>query len=167
MKDVAPRFKNLTIVPTIEQTISVGSAVTALPCRIIIENFDVNKLKAIIPAFTDSCMNSKEFSGVSTNLLFTQPYQTYTIDRTKAADLGLSLQDVEFAINQAFGNVFNGYFYPKGFQYRIVPQFDYNNRQTPTDISKMYVKNKYGENIPISQIIQFKTVGDAPALYDF
>lgn len=166
MKHVG-QFKNLLILAAQEQTISVGSSTTALPCRIVLENFDIAKLKKFVPIFVEKCRESPVFQSVTVDFKFTKPDIRFTVDRTKCYDLGLSLQDVQFVIEQSFAGKFIGYYYPSGFQYRIVPLVQYADRQTPYDLRKLFVKNNKGNLIELSQVLITKEYTDPPTYYHF
>ncbi|MGL6069583.1 MAG: efflux RND transporter permease subunit, partial [Sediminibacterium sp.] len=88
------RFNNARIFPVEEQTISVGLAARgSLPVQFILQNLNFEKIKTVIPKFLDEARKDKTFQNVDVNLKFNKPELQLTIDRIKAKDLGLSIQD--------------------------------------------------------------------------
>ena len=93
------------------------------------------------------------FQNVDVNLKFNKPELQLTIDRIKAKDLGLSTTDVAAAVQAAFSGRRLAYFIMNGKQYQVIGQVERPDRNKPTDISKLYVRNNRGENIPLSAVI--------------
>ncbi|MEL4474462.1 efflux RND transporter permease subunit, partial [Shewanella algae] len=95
-------FNNARIFPVEEQTISVGLAARgSLPVQFILQNLNFEKIKTVIPKFLDEARKDKTFQNVDVNLKFNKPELQLTIDRIKAKDLGLSIQDVGDVVSSA------------------------------------------------------------------
>jgi HAE1 family hydrophobic/amphiphilic exporter-1/multidrug efflux pump len=54
-----------------------------------------------------------------------------------------------------------------GNQYQVIAQVDYDKRQSPSDVSRLFVRNRRGENIPISSVVEFKETSIPPTLYHY
>lgn len=161
------RFNEARIFATQDQTISVGGNRGGLPIQFIIQNQDLNKLKDIIPKFLEEAKKDKTFSNVDVNLKFNRPELQLTVDRMKIKDLGLSTQDVIAAIQAAFSGGRLAYFIQNGFQYSVIAQVERNDRNTPDDITKLYVRNNLNQYIPLSSVIQMKESTNPATLFHF
>jgi multidrug efflux pump len=161
------QFNEGRIFATQDQTISVGGNRGGLPVQFIIENQDLEKLRTIIPKFLDEAKKDKTFSNVDVNLKFNTPELQLTIDRMKIKDLGLSSQAVLSAVQAAFSGGRLAYFIQNGFQYSVIAQVERNDRNKPVDISRLYVRNTAGQNIPLSAIVQTKESSNPATLYHF
>ncbi len=161
------KFNEARIFATQDQTISVGGNRGGLPVQFIVENQDLEKLRTILPKFLEEAKKDKTFSNVDVNLKFNTPELQLTIDRMKIKDLGLSSQDVLSAIQAAFSGGRLAYFIQNGFQYSVIAQVERNDRNTPSDISKLYVRNNTGQNIPLSAIVHTKESSNPATLYHF
>lgn len=161
------RFNEARIFATQDQTISVGGNRGGLPVQFIVENQDLEKLRTILPKFLDEAKKDKTFSNVDVNLKFNTPELQLTIDRMKIKDLGLSSKDVLSAIQAALSGGRLAYFIQNGFQYPVIAQVERNDRNTPSDISKLYVRNNTGQNIPLSAIVHTKESSNPATLYHF
>src|ERR1019366_5393981 len=150
-----------------EQTISAGGNRGALPVQFIIENQNLDKLRIMIPKFLEEAKKDKTFSNVDVNLKFNRPELQLTVDRMKIKDLGLSTQDVIATIQSAFSGGRLAYFIQNGFQYSVIAQVERNDRNKPEDITKLYVRNNVGQNIPLSAVIQMKESTNPATLYHF
>jgi len=162
------RFNNFRIIPIEEQTIAVGlSSKGAMPVQFVIQNFSFDKLKEIVPKFLDAARNDKTFQNVDVNLKFNKPESNITIDRIKARQLGLTISDIATVLQSAFSGRRIAYFTMNGKQYQVISQVAMNDRQEPTDISKLYVRNSKGDNIPLSAVLMVTTSANPPTLYHF
>ena len=162
------RFNQFRTFPVEEQTISVGlGSRGAAPIQFILQNLDFEKLKAVIPQFLEEVRKDKTFQNPDVNLKFTKPELQLTIDRMKAKDLGLTVTDVASVVQSAFSGRRLAYFIMNGKQYQVISQVEYGDRQTPNDISKLYVRNSRGENIPLTAVTKLEENSNPPTLYHF
>lgn len=162
-----PSFNNVRIFPVEEQTISVGGGRGSLPVQFILQNLDFEKLKAVIPKFLEEARKDKTFQNVDVNLKFNKPELQLTIDRIKAKDLGLSISDVADVVSSAFSGRRLAYFIMNGKQYQVISQVEMKDRQEPGDISKLYVRNNRGENIPLAAVVKLEENSNPPTLYHY
>jgi HAE1 family hydrophobic/amphiphilic exporter-1/multidrug efflux pump len=162
------RFKNVRIFSIEEQTISVGMMSRgSLPVQFIIQNLDFQKIRKVIPEFLETARKDKTFQNVDVNLKFNKPELDLTIDRMRAKDLGLTTADVSQALQSAFSGARSGYFIMNDRQYEVITQVPKSDRNTPTDISKIYIRNSRGESIPISSILTIEENSNPPNLYHY
>jgi len=162
------RFNNLRIFPVEEQTISVGlGSRGALPVQFVVQNLDFDKLRDVIPKFLDAARNDKTFQNVDVNLKFNKPEVDIVIDRIKARELGLTVTDIAGVMQSAFSGRRLAYFIMNGRQYQVISQVGLQDRQQPTDISKLYVRNNLGNNIALSEVLNISTSANPPSLYHF
>lgn len=163
-----PQFNNARIFPVEEQTISVGlGSRGSLPVQMILQNLDFEKIKTVIPQFLEEARKDKTFQNVDVNLKFNKPELQMTIDRIKAKDLGLSISDVADVVSSAFSGRRLAYFIMNGKQYQVISQVELKNRQEPGDISKLYVRNSRGENIPLTAVVKLEENSNPPTLYHY
>ena len=162
------RFNNVRIFPVEEQTISVGlGSRGSLPVQFILQNLDFEKLKTVIPQFLEEARKDKTFQNVDVNLKFNKPELQLTIDRLKARDLGLSTADVADVVSSAFSGRRLAYFIMNGKQYQVISQVEYGERTQPNDISKLYVRNARGENIPLTAVVKLEENSNPPTLFHY
>lgn len=162
------RFNNVRIFPVEEQTIAVGlGSRGSLPVQFILQNLDFEKLKAVIPQFLEEARKDKTFQNVDVNLKFNKPELQLTIDRLKARDLALSTADVADVVSSAFSGRRLAYFIMNGKQYQVISQVEYGERTQPNDISKLYVRNSRGENIPLTAVVKLEENSNPPTLFHY
>ncbi len=162
------RFNNVRIFPIEEQTIAVGLAARgALPVQFVVQNLDFEKLRTFIPKFLDEARNDRTFLNVDVNLKFNKPEADLYIDRIKARDLGLTVNDINDVLLSAFSGRRLDYFIMNGKQYQVIGQVQLNERQEPADIMKLYVRNNKGTYISLASVVKIVTNAIPPALYHY
>lgn len=151
-----------------EQTISVGiGSRGALPVQFVIQNLDFNQLVTTIPKFLAAVRKDPTFIQSDVNLKFNKPEVQVEIDRLKAKDLGLSVEDVAATLQLANSGRRAGYFTMHSRQYQVIAQVERSDRDDPADFEKIYVRNNRNELIPLSSVINIKESSSPPALFHY
>jgi HAE1 family hydrophobic/amphiphilic exporter-1/multidrug efflux pump len=162
------RFNKLRIFPIEEQTVSIGlGSRGSLPVQFVLQNQDFEKLKTVLPKFLEAARSNKAFQNVDVNLKFNRPEVNLEIDRMRARELGLSVEDIAGVVQGAFSGRRIAYFTMNGKQYSVISQVALENRQSPEDISRLNVRTASGELIPLSSVVKMTTSASPPTLYHF
>jgi multidrug efflux pump len=149
-----------------EQTISVNRR-SGLPVQFVIQNNDFNKIAQVLPKFMEEANKSPIFQGVDVDLKFNKPEVSIEIDRIKASQLGVSVADVSQTLQLALSNLQLGYFYRAGKQYTVIGQVARNERDDPTDLKNIYVRNNRNEIISLDNLVSMREQTTPPTLYHF
>lgn len=151
-----------------EQTISVGfGSRGSLPVQYVLQNLDFEKIKEVLPKFLSEARKDPVFQMVDANLKFNKPELEINIDRIKAKDLGLSVQDVAQTLQSALSGGRMGYFLMHGRQYQVVGQMIRDRRDEPKDLEAYYVRNNRNELIQLSSVLIIKENSNPPQLYHY
>ena len=162
------RFNQARIFAIQDQTIAVGQGSRGgLPVQFVLQNQNLDSLRAIIPRFLEEARKDETFANVDVNLKFNRPELQLTVDRMKIKDLGLSTQDVIATIQAAFSGGRLAYFIQNGFQYSVIAQVERSDRNKPEDISKLYVRNSKGESIPLDAVVKLQESTNPSTLYHY
>jgi hydrophobe/amphiphile efflux-1 (HAE1) family protein len=86
------------------------------------------------------------------------PQLFYDLDRTKAKLLGLSLPDVFNTLQIYLGSLYVNDFNLFGHTFRVTMQADTKSRASPSDLSKLYVRNNTGGMIPLNVLGSLKPI---------
>jgi multidrug efflux pump len=89
------------------------------------------------------------------------------INRLKASELGVSVQDISQTLQLALSNQRLGYFTKEGKQYSVIGQVDRADRDDPNDLEKMYVTNRKGQPIPLTSLLDISEDVTPPTLFHF
>jgi multidrug efflux pump len=85
-----------------------------------------------------------------------QPQSEVIIDRDKAADLGLNLQQVGGDIASMMGGNYVNRFDIAGRSYKVIPQIQRVDRLNPSQLENIYVTGPNGRLVPLSTIATIK-----------
>ena len=81
-----------------------------------------------------------------------QPQSEMVIDRDRAADIGLNLQQVAADIASMVGGNFVNRFDIAGRSYKVIPQIKRAERLNPDQLKNIYVTGPNGQLVPLSTI---------------
>jgi multidrug efflux pump len=149
-----------------EQTISEGRR-GGQPISFVILNNDFERLSDVLPKFMDEVEKSPVFQNPDVDLKFNKPELKITIDRIKASQLGVSIADVSQTLQLALSNLRLGYFYREGKQYEVIGQVSRSDRDDPTDLKNIYVRNNRNEIISLDNLVTIREEITPPTLYHF
>ena len=94
-----------------------------------------------------------------------KPQLNVQINQKKAADLGVSTEDIGRTIETIFGSKNVTRFTQDGKEYSIILQGDIKDRQEPDSISKVFVRSKNnGKLVSISNLVEYSEEGQSPFL---
>ncbi|MFC0242806.1 efflux RND transporter permease subunit [Rhodopseudomonas telluris] len=81
---------------------------------------------------------------------------TLTIDRNMASRLGVAVQDIDNALNNAFSQRQIGTIYTQRNQYQVVLEIDPKFQNDPTDLERIFVAGDNGAQVPLSAVVHAK-----------
>jgi multidrug efflux pump len=102
--------------------------------------------------------------GVRPNGQDDTPEYKLDIDRAKAGALGLSLADINSALQTAWGSAYVNDFIDKGRVKRVYLQGDASARMQPEDLEKWHVRNSAGNMVPFSSFASAHWTYGSPRL---
>jgi multidrug efflux pump len=149
-----------------EQTISVSRR-GGQPVQFVIQNNNFEKIRNVLPQFLEEANKSDVLQGVDADLKFNKPELRVQIDRMRASELGVSVAEINQALELAYSDRRLGYFYKSGKQYQVLGQVDRSDRDDPDDLSKIMVKNSRGENIGLDNLVATEETSAPPTIYHF
>ncbi|HEY0838468.1 MAG TPA: MexW/MexI family multidrug efflux RND transporter permease subunit [Azospirillum sp.] len=97
------------------------------------------------------------FIVADSDLQFDSPMIRVKIDRSKAADLGLNMQQVGGTLSMLVGGNYVNRFNLNGRSYEVIPQVPRTWRLTPDDLTRYYVTASNGAQVPLSTVVRIET----------
>ncbi len=150
-----------------EQTISVQRGGSAYPVVFILQNINFEKLAKAVPKFLDEVNQNPIFQGADVDLKFNKPELTVSINRAKASQAGVSIQDIAQTLQLALSNRRLGYFTKNGKQYQVLGQVSRENREAPADLKTFYVRNSAGQVMSIDNFITVEETTSPSQIYHY
>ena len=115
---------------------------------------DFQSLFDVSNKLTDKAKQSGLFVYIDNSLKFNQPEIEFTINREKAAEMGLNMRDIGSSLTSALSGGYINYFNLQGRSYQVIPQLDRKYRLTPKQLGQIYVKTANGTMVPLSTVVQ-------------
>lgn len=161
-----PKFTEGRAFAIEEQTISVNRR-GGQPVSFVIQNNNFDKLTKILPQFLEEAKQSKVLMNADVDLKFNKPELRVEIDRLKAAQLGVSVNDISQTLQLAYSNRRLGYFTKDGKQYQVMGQVARNDRDDPNDLKTLFVRNSRNEMISMDNLVTVNESNTPPTIYHF
>jgi multidrug efflux pump len=161
-----PKFNEGRSFAIQEQTIQVNRR-SSQPVQFIIQNTNNDKLREALPRILDAANKSNVLQGPDADLKFNKPEIRISIDRLKASELGVSVQDISQTLQLALSNQRMGYFTKEGKQYSVLGQVERIDRDDPNDLKNIYVTNNRGQSISLVNVLNISEDVTPPTLYHF
>lgn len=161
-----PKFTEGRAVAIQEQTIQQNRR-GGQPVQFVIQNNNFDKITAILPKFLEEANKSSVLQGADADLKFNKPELRVNIDRLKASELGVSVDDIAGTLNLALSNRRLGYFTKEGKQYQVIGQVARADRDDPTDLKGIFVRNSAGQMISLDNLVSFSESTSPSTIYHF
>lgn len=130
-----------------------GSGMAAPVEFVVTSTSDHQLIYPVMQRLEEAARNSGKFIFVNSSLQFDKPLTTLQINRNKAAEMGISMEDIGRALSISLGGGYVNRFSLEGRSYKVIPQLDRQHRLTPEQLSQLYVKTALGEMVPLSTIV--------------
>lgn len=117
--------------------------------------------------FLGELMKRPEIQYAITNFNPTFPQYQMDINVERAKDAGISVTDIFNTMQGYYGGLYTTDFNKFGKQYRVMIQAKASDRANLESINSIYVKNSSGQQVAISQFVDFKRIYGPEAVARF
>jgi multidrug efflux pump len=121
---------------------------------------EMEKIKA-------AARRSGMFIVTDSDLAFNQPVIHVRIDRSKASDLGISMQSIGDTLALLVGENYVNRFNLNGRSYEVIPQVPRSERLSADALTRYYVKSAAGQPVPLSNLVTLQTETEPNALTQY
>lgn len=150
-----------------QQPVSIGDRRGGLPVQYVLQAPTIEKLKEAIPPFMEKVGQSKAFIFSDINLKFTKPELEIEIDREKARNIGVSVQEIARTLQLSYSGQRFAYFIMNGKQYQVVGEMRLKDRNEPINLRMLYVRGDNGQLVQLDNLVKVKENSTPPQLYRF
>jgi multidrug efflux pump len=123
----------------------------------ILSTDDPLRISQVADELVKRANQSGLFYYADSDLKFDQPQVDIDIDRNKASDLGVNMQQVADDVGALLGGGYVNYFNIQGNSYKVIPQIQRSDRLNPQQIGNYYVSTGGGHLVPLSTFATIKT----------
>ncbi len=150
-----------------QQPVSIGDRRGGLPVQYVIQAPTIEKLKEVIPRFMEEVGKSPSFIFSDINLKFTKPELEIEIDRERARNLGVSVQEIARTLQLSYSGQRFAYFIRDGKQYQVIGEMRLQDRNEPVNLRMLYVRGENNQLVQLDNLVKVLEKSTPPQLYRF
>ena len=141
-------------------TIRIGGQLTKTQYQFTLQNADTEELFQWVPIIQDKLAKLPGFQDVTSDLQIANPQVTIDIDRNRASALGITAQQIENTLYNAFGQRQVSTIYTSSNQYWVILELDPKFQNDPSALSMIYVRSNSGALVPLNSVAKLsRTLG--------
>jgi len=127
------------------------------PVQFVIKSTsDYQSLLDVSNKILDRARHSGLFMYLDNGLKYNHPEIELSINRSKAADLGLDMKTIGSSLSSALSGGYVNFFDMQGRSYKVIPQLDRRYRELPKQLGNIYLRTESNQMAPLSTIIELK-----------
>ena len=138
---------------------SLGQPFRERPVNFVILTSDsYQNLAQVVRSFQEELAKNPGIVSVDTDLRLNKPEISMEVDRERAADMGVPVDQIARAVETMMGGRQVTRYKREGDQYDVIVQTNPSGRDTPDDIEHIFVRGKNDAMIPLSALVKIKEV---------
>lgn len=159
------RFRNVICIPI--QIPTIGGFSSSQPLQYIVQAPDLKSLEDMMPKLMGEVYQSKKLNFQDPDFKINRPEIGITIDRQRAAQSGISTQEIGRTLQLALSGRRYGYFIFNDRQYEVIGQLERKERSAPADLRALFLKSATGEMISLDNLVKLNESVSPPAIYRY
>ena len=155
VQDLRREFAGLSdikVYPQVLPTIRIGGQLTKAVYQFTLQDADLQELYKWAPVVLDRMRALPGLQDVNSDLQITSPHVLVAIDRDKASALGVTAQQIESALNYAYGSPQVSTIYTPSNQYWVIMELLPRYQAQAADLSLLYVRSTTGQLVPLNAV---------------
>ena len=162
----AQNFRGVLVFPS--QPPTIGSRFGGgQPVQFVLQGQSLATITAALPRFLEEARKSPVLRFVDSDLKVNKPELVLSIDRDKAAELGISVVEIARSLQLALSGQRYGYFILNDRQYEVIGQLQRQDRDTPEALRSVYARTRSGEMVSLDNLVTFKESISPAAIYRY
>ncbi|MDP2640193.1 MAG: efflux RND transporter permease subunit [Betaproteobacteria bacterium] len=158
LRELRPKVNSVLGIKAFMQnvpTIRIGGRLTKSPYQYVLQGANTDELYHWVPIIEAKLKTLPTLIDVGSDLEITRPQVTVEIDREKASALGVSVQQIELALNNAYGERQVSTIYTATNQYWVMLELEPRFQTDPSVLPKLYVRSSAGALVPLGALAKF------------
>ncbi|HET8700408.1 MAG TPA: efflux RND transporter permease subunit, partial [Nitrococcus sp.] len=136
---------------------SLPGAGGGLPVEFVITtDADYEELNQVADRLVAKAMQSGKFTFLRKSISYDQPMITLVVDRDRAGDLGITMNDVGTNLARMLGGGYVNWFSLDGRSYKVIPQVQRRFRLNAGMLDDYYLRTAADKLVPLSTVISFQ-----------
>jgi multidrug efflux pump len=137
------------------------------PIQFVLGGPDYDTLRSWRDTLMQRAQETGKFVNMESNYRESQPDIRVQIDRARAADLGIAVEEIGRTLELMFGEREISTFVSRGDEYPVIMRARAQDRATPSDLSNTFVRTTTGELVPLSSFVTLTESAAPQALNRF
>ncbi len=146
---------------------TIGDRRAGQPLSYVLQAPNLGALIEVLPAFLEAANQSPLLRQIDADLKVNRPEGIISINRNKAAELGVSVEQIARTIEFAYSGRRFGYFLKDGKQYQVIGQMQRQDRNDPGDLNTLFVPTKSGQMVSLDNLVTFEESASPAAIFRF
>jgi HAE1 family hydrophobic/amphiphilic exporter-1 len=155
IQEMRPQFAQvpgMNVYPQILPTIRIGGQLSKGLYQYTLQDADLGVLYHWAPILYDRMRRLPGFLDVNSDLQIRSPQVLVEIDRDKASALGVTADQIESALNDAYGTPQVSTIYTPSNQYWVMLELLPRYQRDPEALSLLYIRSTTGKLVPLSAV---------------
>ncbi|HWA30649.1 MAG TPA: efflux RND transporter permease subunit [Rhizomicrobium sp.] len=137
--------------------IRMGGHLTKSQYQYTLQDLDMDELQTWSTKLMDALSTAPGFTEVTSDLQLSTPAVNVTIDRDRAAALGVTPAAIETALGAAFGGEEISQIYGSSDTYQVILEVQDKYQAGPSDLSRLYVTAQDGTLVPLTAVTKMSS----------
>ena len=138
---------------------SLGQPFRDRPLNFVIVTTDsYQNLAQVVRSLQEEIAKNPGIVSVDTDLRLNKPEISMDVDRERAADMGVPVENIARAVETMMGGRQVTRYKREGDQYDVMVQTALSGRDTPDDIEHIFVRGRNDAMIPLSALVRIREV---------
>jgi multidrug efflux pump len=146
---------------------SLGQSFRDPPVQFVVQAPTYEELEKAGDALLAEVRKSGAIVNADTDLKLNKPQLAVDIDREKAAAIGVEVDTIGRTLETLLGGRQVTRFKREGKQYDVMVQLEAQNRETPADLTAIYVRSRDGRLVQLSNLVTVRETVAAKELNHF
>ena len=155
VRGLRPKLARLTTVKAFVQNvpaIRIGGQLTKAPYQFVLQGASTEVLYSWAPRIEAKLRSLPGLVDVSSDLQIARPQVTVEIQREKASSMGVSAQQIQMALNNAYGSSQISTIYTATNQFWVILELEPRYQSDPSALGKLYVRASTGALVPLDAV---------------
>jgi HAE1 family hydrophobic/amphiphilic exporter-1 len=150
------RFPGFRAFVTVPASLQIGGFRGNSSYNVTVQSLDYDQLFEWAPRLEAAMADLPAIQDVSDNMEIKSPRVNMTINRDKAAAIGLTATQITDTLSNGFGQQLVGTIYGDRTQYRVLLELDPKYQERPESLKKISFRAPQGGLVPLEEVMDIK-----------
>lgn len=146
---------------------SLGQNFRKAPIQFVIQGPNYDELDRMVARFMEQASAVPGIVNVDSDLRLDKPQLTVAVNREKAADVGVDVDDIGRTLQTLLGGRQITRFKRDGEQYDVIVRLADSERSTPRDVMSLYLRSERGGLVQLANVVDLQERASARELNHF